>query len=1594
MPSSAPGAPAATAAMQEAVEGAGRVIDRYLQEERAYPDLSDFLNIPAHMSFRRSKRSTVVFPNHEDLDALLAKEWRHPDRRLHLTKASDVPYPFSEDSVNLWTIPPLVDPQVARLAKATTLPLADAASLSDPADKRVDSLAKSVFIAAGAAIRPAFAASWVAKACAIWAKQLLRALPADSDQGGLAVLASQIYQASKFLCDASMESARRSGRAAANSVAIRRTIWLRSWAADSASKKALISLPFLGGKLFGKRLEELISEATGESERFRGFYSNLFTVPKKDGSLRPILDLKALNLFVRVRHFRMESLRSVIASLELGEFLSSIDIQDAYLHVPIALSHQRFLRFAVGSLHFQFVALPFGLASAPRVFTKVLAPLVALLRARGVALVPYLDDLLIRAPSPEDNLSSLSITLSALAQFGWLVNHSKSSLIPRQRMLFLGMLFDTRLGRVFLPPEKVSSLQAGVHLLRRPSSLTIRTCMRVLGRMVASFEAIPYSQFHSRDLQMFILSRWDKSPEGLDRLVRLPPQIRLDLSWWLLPRTVSLGQSFLPPSWRVITTDASLSGWGAVFESLTVQGLWSVQESSLQINVLELRAIFLALSHWTSRLRGLPIQIQTDNSTAVAYLNHQGGTRSVMALREASQILRWAEDHVPVLSAVHIPGVDNWAADFLSRQLVDPGEWSLHPEVFHQLCLRWGAPDVDLFASRLNHRLPRYVARSRDPQALAVDALVLPWSQFDLLYLFPPIPLLPRVLKRLKAARVPAILVAPDWPRRAWYADLVFLLADVPWRLPLRRDLLSQGPLFHPNLPQLRSPMPLNSPVAMPSFLATPAQGVYPPNVSTPMYSAATPAHQSAAPLSGVADVFFSGKHNGICIYFTRIVNNIWDGSMIVERNFKIENRDVTAIDSSFSPHVLQSVLEELKGLLEFLDRNSQFAAGSMGNPSSFGTPVNIHQRLGSIGRHEMGSSQQVQQELQRKYHTEAQLMEKTSLQGIHILVRKTCQALALWKLLCEHQFHHIVSDLQKELQEQLKMTTFKDLVTRDKELTGALVASLINHYIRDNASVDGISSRLQEVCPLFYSPNDAICSKANELLQRSRQAQSKFDKELMLRESLREYQKISQQVDLANVCGQYRQVRFYEGVVELCLTAAEKKDPKGLGLHFHKNGEPEEDTAGLQAFQERLNCYKCITDTLQELVNQSKAAPQSPSVPKKPGPPMLSSDPNMLSNEEAGLHFEQMLKLAQRSSDELFNIALFNWLIQADLTDKLLELNSPFLEPHLVRMSKIDQNKVRSMDLLWRYYEKNRNFSCAAKVVAELADMDSTDISLKQRIEYLSIAILSAKSSSGVSTLSDGEFLHELEEKMEVARIQLQIQGTLIRRYSNQPTTQNAVALLDSQLMDATRLYGDFADPFKLSECKLAIIHCAGHSDPILVQSLWEEIIERELNDSRGMNAAEQMQVLNLKLTSLGKIYASTPRYFPLEFLVKHLEKQVCNLNWNIGFVSQTMQEIDVSVPKLLEVYDHLFKERDPFWTRVKKPLHLLECIHVLLSGYAQDPNQVQRHERRLFNMVCLDAISLYLVELHSMEPTLAVQAAVGNFKSLQAKIERLGFN
>lgn len=108
----------------------------------------------------------------------------------------------------------------------------------------------------------------------------------------------------------------------------------------------------------------------------RILYSCYFLIPKAKAVLRPILDLHCLNML----KFRMVSLVSIIPFLDPGDRYASFNLKDAYFHVSIFLVPRRFLSFIAGGHHFQFMALPFGLSSSPRMFTKCMAPVAAYLR--------------------------------------------------------------------------------------------------------------------------------------------------------------------------------------------------------------------------------------------------------------------------------------------------------------------------------------------------------------------------------------------------------------------------------------------------------------------------------------------------------------------------------------------------------------------------------------------------------------------------------------------------------------------------------------------------------------------------------------------------------------------------------------------------------------------------------------------------------------------------------------------------------------------------------------------------------------------------------------------------------------------------------------------------------------------------------------------------------------------------------------------------------------------------------------------------------------------------------------------------------------
>ena len=220
----------------------------------------------------------------------------------------------------------------------------------------------------------------------------------------------------------------------------------------------------------------------------------------------------------------------------------------------------------------------------------------------------------------------------------------------------------------------------------------------------------------------------------------------------------------------------------------------------LHINVLELKAVSLALRDFKDQCQNQTVLVATDNSTVVAYINKQGGTHSV-EMCALLKIMTWCHHYHITLKARHIPGCLNVMADLLSRSnQVQSTEWSLHPQVFKQICQKWFTPHVDLFATHLNHKLSLYVSPVPDPKAWDIDALNINWTSLTA-YACPPTALLHKVIQKIKQCHCLIIIIAPSWPGMPWFWDLVQVSTEIPVSMTLLKQ--SYKYVFHNNPQQL-----------------------------------------------------------------------------------------------------------------------------------------------------------------------------------------------------------------------------------------------------------------------------------------------------------------------------------------------------------------------------------------------------------------------------------------------------------------------------------------------------------------------------------------------------------------------------------------------------------------------------------------------------------------------------------------------------------------------------------------------------------------------------------------------------------------------
>ncbi|KAL0164569.1 hypothetical protein M9458_040322, partial [Cirrhinus mrigala] len=491
--------------------------------------------------------------------------------------------------------------------------------------------------------------------------------------------------------------------------------------------------------------------------------------------------------------------KRMLTCIRRQDRFAAIDLKDTYFHVSILPRHRPFLRFAFEGRAYQYKVLPFGLSLSPRVFTKVTEAALSPLWQMGIRILNYLDDWLLIAHSRDVLCEHRDLVLRHLSHLGLQVNREKSKLSPVQRISFLGVELDSVNMTARLTNECAQSVLNCLNSFRHKTAVPLKTFQRLLGHMAAAAAVTPLGLLHMRPLQHWLhdrVPRWAWHRGTLRIGVSL--QCRRLFSPWSDPAFLQAGVPLGQVSRHlVVYTDASSTGWGAVCNGQAASGSWTGPRLQWHINCLELLAVLLALHRFRPMLRHKHVFVRTDSTATVAYINHQGGLRSRRMSQLARHLLLWSQKWLKSLRAVHIPGELNRAADQLSRQSTHPGEWRLHPQVVQLIWSHFGEAQIDLFASLESSHCQLFYSLNEAP--LGRDALAHSWPPGPK-YAFPPVSLLAQTLCKIREDEEQVLLVAPCWPTRTWFPDLISLAAAPPWKIPLRRDLLSQGmgTIWHP----------------------------------------------------------------------------------------------------------------------------------------------------------------------------------------------------------------------------------------------------------------------------------------------------------------------------------------------------------------------------------------------------------------------------------------------------------------------------------------------------------------------------------------------------------------------------------------------------------------------------------------------------------------------------------------------------------------------------------------------------------------------------------------------------------------------------
>jgi hypothetical protein len=569
--------------------------------------------------------------------------------------------------------------------------------------------------------------------------------------------------------------------------------------------------------------------------------SPLNVAPKKGSKkYRLIIDMRMVNDFVVSEKFKYENLategRRVFAP---GYHTAAADLAAAYHHVPIASMAQYLYGFAWRGRFYVYTVLPFGFVEAPRVFTRMCKPMVAMWRGgqgdtrrdttAGVALLPYVDDFAWGDPNWLRTLEWSLRIATDMTWLGWLISFGKSDFLPRQRREHLGFLMDTSVrlrgvltGAFMVPVTRQERIIAKATEIKSSRRVMVRRLAKLAGDVVSASLALGgVARLFTRRLYALIETR-----DGWNSWVNVSEEVRQECDFWMTaPAHIWEGQPILRcERYRdavdvVAWTDASDFAYGGFLSEQAglhrhaarfVRGDLTKFEQSCSSMVRELLGLLYMLRSMPrsgpGSLDDKIVKASLDNQGAVFALGGEvfgfdgiyGGSPKVACQEVAEDILRECIQRRIRLVPLWVPREFNQIADFMSK-IRDTSDWQLARRWVHALDSRFGEHEIDRFANNSNVvvRSGRFCSRWWCPGTMGVNALLMSWRGYNN-WCNPPFMLVGDVIEHLLFDQSVATVIVPYWPGHCWWP---LVCPDGRHWAPYVVDALEipqEGDTFHP----------------------------------------------------------------------------------------------------------------------------------------------------------------------------------------------------------------------------------------------------------------------------------------------------------------------------------------------------------------------------------------------------------------------------------------------------------------------------------------------------------------------------------------------------------------------------------------------------------------------------------------------------------------------------------------------------------------------------------------------------------------------------------------------------------------------------